>query len=129
MVLLAATPLAALPVPFILAGTCLTGFGLVLVAVVTAIAATAEVSADEHGLSGGLLITTQQLGVSLGLAVLLVAGQLLADTPLSVHGTRMCLLTGGALAVLGCATLALTRKRAGAGAEPAGRTPGDRQPT
>ncbi|MET8541465.1 MFS transporter [Kitasatospora sp. NPDC004799] len=123
MALLAATPLTGLAAVWVLAATCLTGFGLVLVAVVTAVAATAELNADEHGLSGGLLITTQQLGVSLGLAVLLVAGQLAADSPLSVHGTRTCLLAGGVLAALGCAAVLLLRgaagTAAGAGAGPA----------
>ncbi|MEU8927458.1 MFS transporter [Kitasatospora sp. NPDC048545] len=115
MALLAGTPLTGLAPAWVVAGTCLTGFGLVLVAVVTAVAATAELNADEHGVSGGLLITTQQLGVSLGLAVLLVAGQLAADSPLSVHGTRICLLAGGVLAALGCAAVPLLRGPAAAG--------------
>lgn len=120
MALLAATPLTGLAAVWVLAATCLTGFGLVLVAVVTAVAATAELNADEHGLSGGLLITTQQLGVSLGLAVLLVVGQLVAGNPLSIHGTRVCLLAGGVLAALGCAAVLLLRGASGAGltAEP-----------
>ncbi|GAA2239774.1 MULTISPECIES: MFS transporter [Kitasatospora] len=108
MTVLAGTPVTGLPLAFILAGTCLTGFGLVLVAVVTAVAATTELNADEHGLSGGLLITTQQLGVSLGLAGLLVVGQLTTDAPLSVSGTRTCFLAGGVLAALGSAAIPFT---------------------
>ncbi|GAA3310343.1 MFS transporter [Streptomyces cinereospinus] len=90
----------------VLVGTCLTGFGLVLVAVVTAVAAAARLNPDEHGVSGGLLVTTQQLGVAGGLALLLVVGEFATGAPLSETGLRICLLGGGVLAAAGCAVVA-----------------------
>lgn len=111
MVALTGTPMGGVPaVVCILVGTCLTGFGLVLVAVITAVAAAARLNPDEHGMSGGLLVTTQQLGVASGLALLLVVGEFATGAPLSETGIRTCLLAGGALAVAGCAVVAAMGK-------------------
>ncbi|MFI1166960.1 MFS transporter [Streptomyces sp. NPDC020801] len=109
MVALTGTPMGGVPAAAcILVGTCLTGFGLVLVAVITAVAAAARLNPDEHGVSGGLLVTTQQLGVAGGLALLLVVSEFATGDPLSETGIRTCLLTGAALAVAGCAVVAAT---------------------
>ncbi|MFD4374305.1 MFS transporter [Streptomyces sp. NPDC058486] len=112
MAVLALTPLGAGAWGFVVVGSCLTGFGLVLVGVVSAVAAAAVLRPDEHGVSGGLLVTTQQFGVAFGLAALLLAGGLAPGEALSLSGLRLSLLGGAVLALAGCVLLPLL---AGAG--------------
>ncbi|WP_409471683.1 MFS transporter [Streptomyces sp. HC307] len=106
MVVLAATPLDAAAVGVLVLGTSLVGFGLVLVAVVASMLASDGLQEGEHGLSGGVLMTTQQLGVSIGLGCLLLVAQLAPGTPTSVGSIRACFLAGAGLAALACLRIA-----------------------
>ncbi|MFG3284528.1 MFS transporter [Streptomyces sp. NPDC048111] len=111
MAVLAATPTtSAAATACVLLGTCLTGFGLVLAAVVAAVAAAERLGPDEHGVSGGLLITTQQLGVAFGLALLLMVSDLGTGGALSTAGLRLSFLGGAVLAALGCAVVVVVRR-------------------
>ncbi|MFJ5712444.1 MFS transporter [Streptomyces sp. NPDC093105] len=110
MAVLALTPLGPAAWVFVVVGSCLTGFGLVLVGVVSAVAAAAALRPDEHGVSGGLLVTTQQSGVACGLAVLLLAGGLAPGDALSPTGLRLSLLGGAVLALAGCLVLPLAAR-------------------
>lgn len=107
MLTLAGPPVGGGAILWLVPGTCLVGYGLVLVGVVASIQASSTLGADEHGLSGGLLVTTQQFGVALGLALLSLAGQ-------SVTGAdsyRVALMAGAALAGGVCAILLSIRGR------------------
>jgi EmrB/QacA subfamily drug resistance transporter len=69
------------------------GFGAVFVGVTTA--ANAGVSADKAGLAAGLLSTSQQVGMVLGLAILSAIATARTHTLLALHAARPEALTGG----------------------------------
>jgi EmrB/QacA subfamily drug resistance transporter len=69
------------------------GFGAVFVGVTTA--ANAGVPAKQAGLAAGLLSTSQQLGMSLGLAVLSALATARTNELLSTHASRAEALTAG----------------------------------
>jgi EmrB/QacA subfamily drug resistance transporter len=69
------------------------GFGAVFVGVTTA--ANAGVPADKAGLAAGLLSTSQQLGMALGLAVLSAIATARTQDALAAHATRPEALTSG----------------------------------
>jgi EmrB/QacA subfamily drug resistance transporter len=69
------------------------GFGAVFVGVTTA--ANAGVPADKAGLAAGLLSTSQQLGMALGLAILSAVATARTHNALAAHATRPEALTAG----------------------------------
>ena len=69
------------------------GFGAVFVGVTTA--ANAGVPADKAGLAAGLLSTSQQLGMALGLAILSAVATARTHHALAAHATRPEALTAG----------------------------------
>ena len=69
------------------------GFGAVFVGVTTA--ANAGVPADRAGLAAGLLSTSQQLGMALGLAILSAIATARTDHVLALHAGRPEALTSG----------------------------------
>jgi hypothetical protein len=69
------------------------GFGAVFVGVTTA--ANAGVPADKAGLAAGLLSTSQQLGMALGLAVLSAIATARTHSELAAHASRPEALTAG----------------------------------
>jgi MFS family permease len=69
------------------------GFGAVFVGVTAA--ANAGVPADKAGLAAGLLSTSQQLGMALGLAVLSAIATARTDHLLAAHAARPDALTSG----------------------------------
>jgi EmrB/QacA subfamily drug resistance transporter len=82
------------------------GFGAVFVGVTTA--ANAGVPAAKAGLAAGLLSTSQQLGMALGLAILSALATARTNALLSVHATRPEALTAGyRRALLVCGIFAL----------------------
>ncbi len=82
------------------------GFGAVFVGVTTA--ANAGVPPDEAGLAAGLLSTSQQLGMALGLAVLSAIATARTHHLLAAHATRPDALTSGyQRALLACSALVL----------------------
>jgi hypothetical protein len=82
------------------------GFGAVFVGVTTA--ANAGVPADKAGLAAGLLSTSQQLGMALGLAVLSAIATARTHGVLAAHGARPEALTAGYhRALLVCAIFVL----------------------
>jgi len=99
-------PLHGSYVPDVLPGLIMMalGFGAVFVGVTTA--ANAGVPADKAGLAAGLLSTSQQLGMALGLAVLSAIATSRTDHLLSTHATRPEALTSGyQRALLACSVL------------------------
>ena len=93
--LLSRIPIHGSYVPDVLPGLVLmaVGFGAVFVGVTTA--ANAGVPADKAGLAAGLLSTSQQLGMALGLAVLSAIATARTNHLLAVHATRPEALTSG----------------------------------
>jgi MFS family permease len=82
------------------------GFGAVFVGVTTA--ANAGVPADKAGLAAGLLSTSQQLGMALGLAILSAVATARTDQALAAHAARPDALTSGyQRALLVCSLLVL----------------------
>jgi predicted MFS family arabinose efflux permease len=82
------------------------GFGAVFVGVTTA--ANAGVPAEEAGLAAGLLSTSQQLGMALGLAILSAVATARTHNLLAAHAARPDALTGGyQRALLVCAIFVL----------------------
>ena len=82
------------------------GFGAVFVGVTTA--ANAGVPPDKAGLAAGLLSTSQQLGMALGLAVLSAIATARTHHLLAAHATRPDALTSGyQRALLACSVLVL----------------------
>ena len=82
------------------------GFGAVFVGVTTA--ANAGVPADKAGLAAGLLSTSQQLGMALGLAILSAAATARTHSALAAGVARPEALTAGyQRALLVCATFVL----------------------
>ena len=69
------------------------GFGAVFVGVTTA--ANAGVPADKAGLAAGLLSTSQQLGMALGLAILSAVATARTQNVLAAHSARPEALTAG----------------------------------
>jgi MFS family permease len=69
------------------------GFGAVFVGVTTA--ANAGVPADKAGLAAGLLSTSQQLGMALGLAILSAVATARTHDLLAAHAARPDALTSG----------------------------------
>lgn len=102
---LAVTPVGDGALGWLVVGTCLVGYGLVLVGVVASIQASGALGGGEHGLSGGLLVTTQQFGLAVGLALLSLAG---------VGGYRAATAAGAVLAVGVCVALRAFGGRRGA---------------
>jgi EmrB/QacA subfamily drug resistance transporter len=95
------------------------GFGAVFVGVTTA--ANAGVPADKAGLAAGLLSTSQQLGMALGLAVLSAIATARTHDLLAAHSARAEALTSGyQRALLVCSIFVL------AAAVMASRTPNTR---
>jgi EmrB/QacA subfamily drug resistance transporter len=95
------------------------GFGAVFVGVTTA--ANAGVPADKAGLAAGLLSTSQQLGMALGLAVLSAIATTRTHQLLAVHAPRPEALTSGyQRALVVCSAFVL------AAAVIAGRSPNTR---
>jgi EmrB/QacA subfamily drug resistance transporter len=95
-------------VPNVLPGlvTMALGFGAVFVGVTTA--ANAGVPSDKAGLAAGLLSTSQQLGMALGLAVLSAIATARTHDRLAVHAARPDALTSGyQRALLVCSMLVL----------------------
>jgi EmrB/QacA subfamily drug resistance transporter len=88
-------PLHGSYVPNVLPGMVMMalGFGAVFVGVTTA--ANAGVPADKAGLAAGLLSTSQQLGMALGLAVLSAIATARTDHLLTAHASRPEALTSG----------------------------------
>ena len=88
-------PLHGSYVPDVLPGLVMMalGFGAVFVGVTTA--ANAGVPADKAGLAAGLLSTSQQLGMALGLAVLSAIATARTDHLLAAHAGRPDALTSG----------------------------------
>jgi len=83
------------------------GFGAVFVGVTTA--ANAGVPSDKAGLAAGLLATSQQLGMALGLAILSAIATARTDHLLAGHATRPDALTSGyQQALLVCSLFVLT---------------------
>ncbi len=83
------------------------GFGAVFVGVTTA--ANAGVPADKAGLAAGLLSTSQQLGMALGLAVLSAVATSHTHDLLAAHAARPEALTSGyQRALLVCSVFVLT---------------------
>jgi EmrB/QacA subfamily drug resistance transporter len=101
------------------------GFGAVFVGVTTA--ANAGVPADRAGLAAGLLSSSQQLGIALGLAILSAIATSRTHGLLAAHAARPVALTAGyqralqvcAIFVLGAALIATRTRRAGAEEVPA----------
>jgi MFS family permease len=82
------------------------GFGAVFVGVTTA--ANAGVPADKAGLAAGLLSTSQQLGMALGLAILSAVATARTHSALAAHAGRPEALTAGyQRALLVCSVLVL----------------------
>jgi EmrB/QacA subfamily drug resistance transporter len=100
------------------------GFGAVFVGVTTA--ANAGVQANQAGLAAGLLSTSQQLGMALGLAILSAIATASTQHLLSAHASRPDALTSGyqrallvcSLFVLAAAAIATRIPNAHAAAEP-----------
>ncbi len=88
-------PLHGSYVPNVLPGLVMMalGFGAVFVGVTTA--ANAGVPADKAGLAAGLLSTSQQLGMALGLAVLSAIATARTNHVLTAHASRPEALTSG----------------------------------
>ncbi len=88
-------PLHGAYVPDVLPGLVMMalGFGAVFVGVTTA--ANAGVPSDKAGLAAGLLSTSQQLGMALGLAVLSAIATARTDHLLTAHTARPEALTSG----------------------------------
>ncbi len=88
-------PLHGSYVPNVLPGMVMMalGFGAVFVGVTTA--ANAGVPADKAGLAAGLLSTSQQLGMALGLAVLSAIATARTNDLLTAHASRPEALTSG----------------------------------
>jgi EmrB/QacA subfamily drug resistance transporter len=93
----------------VLPGTIVTALGIVLAFVSLTITATAGVQASEQGLASGLLSTAQQVGVALGMAVVVgistarSTGLTLAGVEASVaavEGFRYALAAGAGIAIL-----------------------------
>jgi MFS family permease len=93
--LLARVPVHGSYVPDILPGIVIMalGFGAVFVGVTTA--ANAGVPSDKAGLAAGLLSTSQQLGMALGLAVLSALATARTHHLLLAHAARPHALSGG----------------------------------
>jgi EmrB/QacA subfamily drug resistance transporter len=93
--LLSRIPIHGSYIPDILPGLVLmaVGFGAVFVGVTTA--ANAGVPADKAGLAAGLLSTSQQLGMALGLAVLSAIATARTNHLLAAHAPRPEALTSG----------------------------------
>ena len=113
------------------------GFGAVFVGVTTA--ANAGVPADKAGLAAGLLSTSQQLGMALGLAILSAIATARTNHLLAAHATRPEALTSGyqrallvcSLFVLAAAVIASRIPNARATAQPlvaAGASPEPTRP-
>ena len=105
---LSRVPLHGSYVPNVLPGivTMALGFGAVFVGVTTA--ANAGVPADKAGLAAGLLSTSQQLGMALGLAVLSAIATARTHHLLATHTARPEALTSGyQTALLVCSILVL----------------------
>jgi len=100
------------------------GFGAVFVGVTTA--ANAGVPADKAGLAAGLLSTSQQLGMALGLAILSAVATARTHSLLAAHAARPEALTAGyqrallvcSLFVLAAALIASRTPNARAAAAP-----------
>jgi EmrB/QacA subfamily drug resistance transporter len=100
------------------------GFGAVFVGVTTA--ANAGVQANQAGLAAGLLSTSQQLGMALGLAILSAIATASTQHLLSAHASRPDALTSGyqrallvcSLFVLAAAAIGTRIPNAHAAAEP-----------
>jgi len=93
--LLSRIPVDGSYVPDVLPGlvTMAVGFGAVFVGVTTA--ANAGVPADKAGLAAGLLSTSQQLGMALGLAILSAVATARTQNVLAAHSARPEALTAG----------------------------------
>lgn len=106
MLVIAATPERTLPaIATIAVGSAFVGFGLVLLGVLSTLIAAEDVRATEHGLNGGVLITTQQMGVAVGL------GLLTAGAALPWDNTRESLVVGAVVAAAGLLTLERVDRR------------------
>jgi MFS family permease len=124
--LLSRIPVHGSYVPNVLPGLVLMsiGFGAVFVGVTTA--ANAGVPADKAGLAAGLLSTSQQLGMALGLAILSAIATARTHHVLVVHADRPEALTAGyqrallvcAIFVLAAALIATRTPNARAAAAP-----------
>jgi len=93
--LLSRIPVDGSYVPDVLPGLVMmaVGFGAVFVGVTTA--ANAGVPADKAGLAAGLLSTSQQLGMALGLAILSAVATARTQNVLAAHSARPEALTAG----------------------------------
>jgi EmrB/QacA subfamily drug resistance transporter len=124
--LLSRIPVHGSYVPNVLPGLVMMaiGFGAVFVGVTTA--ANAGVPADKAGLAAGLLSTSQQLGMSLGLAILSAVATARTHDVLVAHANRPEALTAGyqrallvcAIFVLAAALIATRTPNARAAAAP-----------
>ncbi|HSY14554.1 MAG TPA: hypothetical protein VK816_01100 [Jatrophihabitantaceae bacterium] len=92
---------AAVGLTMVIVGTCLIGYGLVLAAVVATSSATRGLTPEQHGLSAGLITSSQQWGLGAGLAVLTNVSRI--GLPSIGEGPRAAFL-GGAIAAAAGAT-------------------------
>jgi EmrB/QacA subfamily drug resistance transporter len=88
-------PLHGSYVPDVLPGLVAMALGFGAVFVGTTTAANAGIPSDKAGLAAGLLSTSQQIGMALGLAVLSAIATARTDDLLAAHATRPEALTSG----------------------------------
>ena len=99
----------------ILPGTLLAGIGYGIAFPAWTVAGIEGVDAVDHGLAGGMLTTTQEVGSAVGLAVgVAVSIAVLADGGSAVQGFSYAILVSACMVAVGfvCAALILPNKTA-----------------
>ncbi|MFJ2446084.1 MFS transporter [Pseudomonas sp. NPDC087626] len=105
----------------ILPGTLLAGIGYGVAFPAWTVAGIEGIDAVDHGLAGGMLTTTQEVGSAVGLAMgVAVSIAVLADGGSAVQGFSYAILVSAGMVVIGvvCAALILPGKSAGASSLP-----------